>query len=807
MNLVRRLNLIVLGFSLLIYHQAHAQQKDSCSFRVEGFVFDLETRQPLPFVTIAVEGIHKGTSSNLDGSFAINHLCVEEFNLIFSHVGYKTVTHHHDQHHALPNILLARDHLLLESIVIEGHATQDLQSVAYNQLEKKEIEQFKTASFGSMANELSGVAMISNGENITKPVIHGLHSNRILIVNDGVRHEFQNWGTAHGPEIDPAQVDQLEVIKGAASVRFGSDALGGVLLVKPKSLELNQSLKGSLGTTAKSNGQSGSINFDTEAGYDHLAFAISGSFTDQGDLHAPNYNLTNTGKKEYGYSGGVRWHEKNFDLEARYSLFNQKLGILRGSVNGNLVDLDAAINSDIPLQTAGFSREINQPFQEVNHQLFSAKGFFRINNQVFETKYGYQINRRQEFDLRRGTSNPVPNIDVELITQSVDVDWIHANLGPIAGRIGIQWQYQDNNNIPGTKTAQFIPNYNHQKVGVYFIENLAINQTVFEAGARMDYQQSSIRGVFQNERYDQEFSFNNITASLGAVRNFSNGNSLRLNLGTAWRPPNIAELFSFGRHQSVFEYGFLTYRINEFNEPSVAEEILSFEDSNIKIEKGFKAIATYSLKQTKYFAELTFYTNYIRNYIYTKPAGITNTVRGAFPYFVYDQDNALLAGYDFDFKWDHKYHLVSKISSSYVWSRNLTKEEFFVGTPPAVVDYKIEYHPEVKFADGLEIGFNLRYTFRQHQAPRVVTIDDILEADASQQNLFASDESTFDLVDVPDGYLLGNLDATLTKGPIDIEFQVRNCFNVSYRSYTNQMRYFADEVGRNFILSFSYHFY
>lgn len=804
--IVIRTSLLFLVLSVFVNIQVDAQEIDTCSISVEGYVFDLETRQPLPFVTVALEGISKGTSSTLDGFFVINDLCSDEFNLIFSHVGYKTITHHHDEHHELPNILLARDHLLLESIVIEGHTEQEFQSVIYNHLEKKEIEQFRTASFGSMANELSGVSMISNGENITKPVIHGLHSNRILIVNDGVRHEFQNWGTAHGPEIDPSQVDQLEVIKGAASVRFGSDALGGVLLVKPKSLELNQSLKGSIGTTAKSNGKSGSLNFETEAGYDHLAFVFAGSITDQGDLHTPKYNLTNTGKKEYGYSGGLRWHEKRFDIEARYSLFNQKLGILRGSVNGNLIDLDSAISSDIPLQTRDFSRNINQPFQEVNHQLFSLKGLFRLKNQVLETKYGYQINRRQEYDLRRGTSNPIPNIDMELRTQSLDVDWLHADLGPLSGSIGLQWQYQDNNNIPGTKTAQFIPNYNHQKLGVYFIENLEMNETIFEAGARLDYQHSSVRGVFQNERYGQEFRFNNVTASLGVIRNLPNGSSFRMNLGSAWRPPNVSELFSFGRHQSVFEYGFLTYQINELNEPAVVDEILSLEDSKIKIEKGFKWISTYELKRTRYLAEITFYTNYIRNYIYTKPAGITNTARGAFPYFIYDQDNALLAGYDFDFKWNHKNHLVSKISSSYVWSRNLTKDEFFVGTPPAVIDYKIEYHPEVKFVDGFEIGLNLGYTFEQYQAPRVVTVDDILEADASQQNLFLTNESTFDLVVAPDGYLLCNIDAKVSKGNVEIGCQIRNCFNISYRSYTNQMRYFADEMGRNFILNFNYNF-
>jgi iron complex outermembrane receptor protein len=798
-----RFSLVV--FSLLIpVFNLLAQNQDSCLFSIHGKVYDLVTKESLPFVSVQVEGTASGVITDVEGFFLINRICTDEFNLIISHLGYKTLYHHHDAHHAMPDVFMARDQLMLESIIIEGVHASDVQSLSHTTLNSKKLELLKTESFGNLAGLVAGVSVISTGQNITKPMIHGLHSSRILIINDGVRHEFQNWGIDHAPEIDPSQIESMEVVKGAATVRYGPDALGGVLLIHPNELKLNTDIVGDVGVVVKSNGRSGNTDFNFGKGFDHLAFSLQGSVSRQGDLQAPDYNLTNTGKKEYSYSSAIRWHKRRFDMEARYSNFFQQLGILRGSVNGNLEDLVSAINSDVPLETQSFSYTIRQPYQEVDHQMFVLKGSFRLGDHVLKSKYGYQINHRQEYDLRKGTNTPTPNIDLELATQSFDLDWLHPTFGIMSGQSGIQWQYQDNNNLPGTRTAQFIPNYNYQRVGFFLIETFDWKPATIELGLRYDYHYMSSRGVFQNQRYAHELTYNNVTSSLGLIKSLTTTSKLRFNFGSAWRPPNMAELYSFGRHQAVYEYGFWTFELDEFNNPTTTSQILSNEEKKVKSELGYKWIGSYEINKQSFQSTITTYVNLIENYIYTKPSGITNTVRGAFPYFIYDQDNAIFAGLDLQIDFDHHEYYKSGFSASYVWAKNITNDEYFVNTPPINLKYNLDYQKEVQFADRINLGLTLDYNFRQFQTPRIISVNTILVAQENGTNIFEDDNSTFDILKSPPGYLLLHFNAGLNAGHFKFNIQLKNALNTSYRSYTNRLRYYADEPGRNVSLMIQY---
>ncbi len=791
-------------FFILPQIYLQAQVIDPCSHAIKGRVFDLETKEILPFVTVQLEGTLSGVTTDQNGVFQFDHLCDDEYNLIISHLGYKTLSHHHDAYHEIPDIYLARDELLLESIIIEGKEVADVQSLSGSSLTRKQIDQFKSESFGDLAGHFSGVSMISTGQNITKPVIHGLHSSRILIINDGVRHEFQNWGVDHAPEIDPSQIESLEVVKGAATVRYGPDALGGVLLIHPNELKLNSKINGRAGLTIKSNGRSGNTDFMIGQGYDHFAYSMNGSYTKQGDLRAPGYNLTNTGKNEYSYSAAIRWHKRRFDLESRYSRFYQQLGILRGSVNGNLEDLVLAINSQEPLGTTSFSYNIRQPYQDVEHQLFVLKSSYRLGDHILKGKYSYQINHRQEFDLRRGTNKPTPNIDLELATQSFDLDWLHPDLGKFSGQGGFQWQYQDNNNLPGTRTAQFIPNYNYQRLGLFFIESMDLEPVTFEFGLRYDYHYMASRGVFQNQRYNNELVYNNLTSSIGLIKTFHNESQFRFNFGSAWRPPNMAELYSFGRHQAVYEYGFWTYKLDDSNNAVTSNVILSNDDKPVESELGYKWIASYEFTKDKIRTNLTAFFNRINNYIFTKPAGITNTVRGAFPYFIYDQADAVFWGIDLQMEMNHSDNYQSKFSAAYVWAKNISNNEYFVGTPPINLKYDLGYQGNVNFANKLNIDLSLDYNFKQFQAPRVILVDDILKAQQEGINIFEDDNSIFDILKAPAGYLLLGFSTGLSWDHFQVDVKVNNTLNKSYRSYTDRIRYFSDEVGRNILISINY---
>lgn len=431
----------------------------------------------------------------------------------------------------------------------------------------------------------------------------------------------------HAPEIAPSAIDEIEVVKGAATVRFDPEALGGVILANPSHIELSAPLQGEMALTGKSNGCSRDASAEFQKGFKWLGLMGGGSYVKQGDLHAPNYNLTNTGKEEFSYYGGFRLHPfAELDIEGYYSHFNQNLGILLGSSFGNLEDLERAFTADEPLFTEDFTYEIDAPRQESIHDLYKATARYITDKQSFKVQYGYQKNKRREFSVRRGDA---PNIDLVLATHSVDANWLHHDIGPVSGRLGFQWQKQANDNLPGTNTVPFIPNFDSKRYGFYLIESLKRGSNTYEIGLRYDKMEADITGREpDNTIYRNTIIYDNVTTTIGYKKQINSSSSFRTNFGTAWRPPNVAELYRFGQHSFFLEYGLWRYVIDErFDFISTSKGILTEEDRLVPSEVGYKWINTYAINRTDFQLEATAYVNYITNYIHTHPGGLMMVVQ------------------------------------------------------------------------------------------------------------------------------------------------------------------------------------
>lgn len=802
------IRLVLIGILVLHSFFSHSQETE-CAYTVEGNIYDHSTGDPLAFGTVRIKGSTKGSIADEKGYFSINNICKEEFDLIFSYVGYKEVTHHHDIHHELPKIYLAPLDVTLESVVVEGEKTiGNLESSTVSSLSAKELQQHKSESLADLASNISGVSVMKTGQNVVKPVIHGLYSNRILIINNGVRHEFQNWGSDHAPEIDPSLIGNLEVIKGAATVRYGPDALGGVMLIDAPKMELLQPVKGEVSVGVNSNGRSGEGSLELHKGFHKAAFMAQASWLQQGDLNAPSYQLTNTGKKERSVALGARYHFKKLDFNFYYSHFDQELGILRSSVTGNLDDLVNAIESPVPPETQPFSYDINNPKQAVDHDLFKLQGRWNGEGQSIEMQYAFQLNKRRDFDVRRGTNNERPAIDLELYSQTLDAEWKHRQLFGWIGSLGVQTLYQDNNNIPGTNTVPFVPNFNNSRLGLYVIENRQLSTGDWiEFGLRYDYQYASVRGRKPNNNiYSNDLLYQNATATVGFKRELEKGKTFRINIATAWRPPNISELYSYGRHQSSIDYGLWRFQIDENNEVTT-EDVLTESEKSSPSEMGFKWVMSYQWKNALWDAELTGYANYITNYIYSRPGGITSTVRGAFPYFLFEQTNALFAGGDFSAQVKHGKLWFSRIRANFLWAQDIRNNDYLIGIPPANVVYGINYSRR-KWGSftSIQAGLNINYVFQQYRAPRVITVIELQEAKENDQNLFAEDNSNFDFLAAPEGYLLAEVSASADYKSFSMLFKVDNLLNTTYRTYTDRLRYFANDLGINFKLTLKYTF-
>ena len=803
----KQLTLLVL-LSLCSYStQAQEEHEDHCHFEISGIVYDAETKAPLPFATIRLEDTPLGTVSDSSGYFTIADLCDDEYDIVFSFLGYKTVSHHHDFHHPPMEIFLAPDHVDLESIVVEASdVTSDLNSMTTAKISREELGLISSLSLGDAASQIAGVNTISTGQNIVKPVIHGLHSNRILVINNSIRHEFQNWSEGHAPEIDPSVIDQIEVVKGAATVRFGPDALGGVVLVNPPHLELSTPLEGKFNLTGKSNGRSGEALGELRKGFKWLSILAGGSFVQQGDLHTPKYSLTNTGKEEKSYYAGLRIHPfSTVDVDLYYSRFEQELGILSGSVFGNLEDLQRAIGASEPLLTQPFSYDIGQPKQIVSHDLFKASARYIDDRQSLNLIYGHQMNMRKEFGVRR---TDAPNIDLQLKTQSLDLDYRHPNLGNLSGRVGIQLLSKDNENLPGTNTVPFIPNYEEKRIGAYLIESHPVGKGSIEAGLRFDYLESEIVGREpDNTIYRNTILYRNFSGTLGIKYPLGAHTTFRSNIGTAWRAPNVAELYRFGQHSFFIEYGLWRHTFDErFDFVSTREGILDETDRQVQAEESLKWINSLSWNGHGRQLEISAYVNYIDNYIFSRPAGVTRTPRGNFVFFIYDQAEALLWGADLDGSWEHSKKFTSEFQASILWSQQLNPRDFFAGQPPPNIRYKLRFRPGISFLSSSTLSLGFNYTMRQFQHPRVITAEEFINAHQNDITRFSASAPDFDLLPPPSSFLLTHVEFSTAWKDLGLRIRVDNLFNVSYRNYTDRLRYFADDMGRNIAIDLSWTF-
>ncbi|MBC6400925.1 MAG: TonB-dependent receptor [Ekhidna sp.] len=777
-------------------------QPDDCIGKIRGQVLDINTQEPLPFATVKILNSDNGVVSDAEGNFMLSNICKEEVDLEVRFVGYKPAIHHHDFYHSSPTVYLAPEETLLESVVVEGEAiVGDLQSVSLDKIDQFQLAAMPTQSLASAISSIQGVTFNSTGSNVQLPVIHGLYGNRILIINNGVKHGFQNWGTDHAPEIDIAGTNNITVIKGAGGVRYGSEALGGVVVIEGNPLKLSKKIYGKISSGYQTNGQGYHANANFGTGYKKFSYHASGNYLRIGDRHTPDYSLTNTGKKERAANAGFRYHLPKWDFKMYYSYIDQELGLLRASVaeSGDL--FSRSIAATTPLFIRDFSYTINEPKQTITHHLTKLEIDRYSSLGKFSLLFSRQINLRQEFDVRRNADLPI--IDLQLNTTDTRLEWYHPSFGGLEGTFGLQYFSQNNDNNPGTGTTPFIPNYNTHRFSVYAIESIQRGNNTYELGLRLDHEYNSARGREQSQEiFRNEFSFTNFTASLGLVRDLSPNWQLRSNLGSAWRTPNMAELYSFGQHAFKVQYGLWRYYTDE-NEELRTDRVLTEEDKAAKAEKGFKWINELNHQKNGHVFKLTTYANFIANFTFDRPIAVIGTFWGPMPAFIIDQADALFVGTDLTYLQRITKKLNGKIGSSYLWNLNIQNNEALINQPPININADISWETPSYFGLGFsKLSLETSYTFRQFQAPRTITPEQIISGEAE----ITPKSEIFDFKDAPDGYFLGHAEYEWKLGKLSGQFQVRNILNVSYRDYLNQMRYFADEEGINYTVQINYSF-
>lgn len=784
-----------------------ADAQKPCTGVVTGQVRD-ETGQPVIGVSVVLLSQQIGQATDASGNFRFEALCAGKYKLKFQLLGYKD-----EEIDAVVSdqvvrlvVSMKEDPTQLSEVVVTDHhdASQTEHANNFVELGEKQLAESAGKSLGETLKEVPGVSSIQTGPGIFKPVIHGVHSQRILILNYGIRQEGQQWGAEHAPEIDPFIASNIVVIKDASAIKYGTDALGGVIVVNPAALPDKVGLGGMLNTVLQSNGRSGTVSGMVEGGiknHEGWGWRVQGTGKRTGDFHTPTYSLTNTGIKELNFSASAGYHVEKKGVDIFFSHFQTSLGVLKGTAIGNLDDLVVAMERDVPQYTTGFSYKISEPRQEVSHNLLKLNGHIKTSRGEWRLQYGFQNNNRKEFDIRVGDLSNIPAIDLQLNTHTLDGEWETHHTDKRTISFGVNSMLQQNVNVPGTKRIPFIPNFNSTSAGLFGITKMFLSAWTIDLGVRYDFRHYQVKGFdYKNTFYSTSFTFHNVSGTAGARVDLGKHQTLNLNLSSSWRPPHVAELYSLGTHQSAaaIEYGLL---LNP-----TTNEVMDINAVHFKTEQALKFVATYQVVWNDVTVEVSPFANYIFNYIYLRPMGITKNVRGVYPYFRYTQTDALFLGTDFIATWKAARHLQVIPKVSLLRASDESNHDLLLFIPSNRYEVAVRYDkPQVGFFRNVYLESKTKYIARQSRAPRVVTVREIKEAEEQNKDPFNGDTSNFDFVAPPDGYWLWNIAAGASVKARRVQYDFRlscdNTLNESYREYTNRFRYYADDLGRNIIFS------
>lgn len=758
------------------YATAYGQQ-NACSCFVKGQVKDQHSGQPLVGATVLILENNEAVSTDAKGVYLLDKLCPGKYTLECRIIGYSPfqqkidLTEGHEE-----NFSLEENEIHLKDVEITAHRTDAPISQPSELITGSDLFQTRGQTLAESLKGLTGVNVLQTGSSISKPVIHGLHSNRVLIMNNGVRQEGQQWGSEHAPEIDPFIATRMSVVKGAAGVRYGSDAIGGVILVDMEELPFNKPLSGEVNIVGLSNGRQGITSAVVEGGiknFKGFGWRAQGTIKRAGNIRTPNYFLDNTGTSEKNFSLSAGYRNKGFGIDLFYSQFDTEIGIFSGSHIGSVTDLINVIQNGEPFIKSRFSYNIGRPYQDVNHQLAKAEMHYHFQDgNKIQWTIANQLNKRAEYDLHRSRNDSIaalnhPELSFKLNTLTNDIVWDHKPIaGLFAGQAGVSTLYQYNL----MSGRPLIPNFNQFTAGLFLIERMVKEKWALEGGLRYDYRYLIAHQIVNREKISHEHTYSNFSGTLGGSFNISSTLSANLNLGTAWRAPNVSELYSDGVHHgaAAYEQG----------------------DSTLVPEKAFNSIASLKYVKGKLSVELGGYINYISNYIYLKPQPEPIlTIRGAFPYFKYNQTNAIFKGIDATVAWEIVNHLKLTSKLSYLRVYDIKNEGYLVMIPPNRWDNQLRYEwAHTGKISNTFVSLGNLWVARQKRVP-----------------------PNSDFLAPPPAYSLWNIQAGGSvhfsdKREMEISLSCQNLLNTAYRDYMDRFRYYADEMGRQVSLRVRFKF-
>ena len=771
------------------------------TFNLRGRITD-ENSQPLSGVSITISGSNRFIVTRQSGNFLVDGLSSGKTTLIFSRLGYTTLskTFNIEASNREINIVLRAEVKQLREVIIEDdHIEQRRKTESLNlqTVDASFIQRNLGGSLMKTLERLPGIKTIGIGSGQSKPLIRGLGFNRVVVVDKGVKHEGQQWGADHGLEIDQFAASEVELIKGAASFIYGSDAIAGAIAINPAPVPMANSLGGSVDLIGKTNNSLFGTSVNLYARNNRWFLDARITYQNYGDYRVPTdvvYVYDYQVKLKDNFLRNTAGRETGIHLNLGYvsgrfrSIFYLSNTFSNSGFFANAHGLEPR-NIDAVLHDRS-SRDILLPNQRVNHFKLINKSVYESGKHRIEGEVGYQRNLRKEFStyVNHGYMPPVypsfMSIPADLEREFDKVVYSanlrdKVSLGKHELSLGLNGEHQ-NNGINGY--TFLVPAFKQFSIGSFVYDRLRLNDnTLLHAALRFDHSRLkmfkytdwfpstiSTDGITREEYVvrssDLNRSFSSLVWSVGANYNLQHF-SLKANIGKSFRMPIAKELGANGVNYHYFSF--------ERGDPSLSPE------------QSYQADLSLEWKADEWSVLFSPFYNYFSNYIYLNPTSGHDTNYGAGnQIFQYAQSSVVRYGAELQFKVKLLRTLSAEVLGEYLHAEQRSGDKAgytLPFSPPASALFNLTWSPfQTKRSEGTYLSLDYRLT-------------------SAQNNIVPPEKKTpgFQLINIQAGTKIKFHTQT-----VSVSLQAQNLLNTRYLNHTSFYRLIElPEMGRNIVLS------
>jgi iron complex outermembrane receptor protein len=564
-----------------------------------------QNNEPISNVEISILDATIQTKSNEDGQFEIKNLPIGKRTLIFKkekfEIKSQTILIEKLAQINL-DIVLEKEVHHIDEILISSvfNTTQNENVVKIDHINLKQIQNMGAINLSNALATNPGVNVVSTGISIGKPVIRGLSGNRVLTYAQGIRLENQQFGEEHGLGLNANGQESVEIIKGPASLLYGSDAMGGVLYFNPEKYAANNKTEFAVNQVVNSNTQGINSSVTFKNSVDKFKFLVQNNYSSHADYKLPNgESVVNTRFNEKDFKLGTSYVTSRYVADLRYNYTDLNLGLPEEN-----------------LENIGFRTPLF-PSQKIENHLLSFNQKLYFKNSKLEATAGYVFNDRKELESPDETA-----LFMKLKTFNYNVRYYLPDFGKFETIIGFQGMKQENRNFGEEK---LIPDAKIDDIGFFGTSQYKFNKNLIQFGLRYDFRKIATKEFGENgtegafQKLDKNYE--SINASLGFKTNVTDKIMSRINFATGFRAPNLSELSSNGVHEGSNRY--------------------EIGNSNLQNEQNFQVDLNvdYNSEHFDFFVN-GFYNN-INNYIFISPNGTTIDTNFVYNYL---QNNAILFG-------------------------------------------------------------------------------------------------------------------------------------------------------------------